>query len=229
MALTFDLHVHTDFSYDGCDGIDAIIERAKRVGLDGVAITDHNTVEGALFALEYVKENDIDLIVIPGVEISTSMGHLIALGVKDDIPAGMSPEKTIEITRDIGGVIIAPHPFHPFRHSIGNPGKLDIDAIETFNSRYLTGSSNRKASRYARKSEIPAVAGSDAHVAEAVGLGRTEIESSDSMRSILEGIRNGHTRVVGLITPPRLYLYHEYRRSHRLKDEGYIWYHRGSN
>jgi hypothetical protein len=212
MALKFDLHIHTNFSPDAYDTVERIIKRAKRVGLDGLAITDHNTIEGAKKAVRYVKENSIDLVVIPGVEVLTSRGHLIALGVEKNIPTGLPAEEMVEICREMGCTIVVPHPFHPFRHSMGDINGLEVDAIETFNSRYITGHSNKKAMRYAQLHDIPVVAGSDAHVAEAVGYGITEIDADPNVHSVLKGIREGHTRIRGCMTPPRLHLYHAYKR-----------------
>ena len=186
--MTLDLHVHTNYSHDGHDSIEKIIESAIAKKLDGIAICDHDTMEGSYAAREYVADNHLDLIIIPGIEVTTSKGHLIVLGVEEGIEKGLSPEETIRIAREKEKgkekkgtvVIIAPHPFHPFRHSIGNlcmHSELDnIDAIEIFNSRYFFGIANEIARRKAVRRNIIAVAGSDAHSAECVGLATVEVE-----------------------------------------------------
>jgi predicted metal-dependent phosphoesterase TrpH len=196
-TLTLDLHVHTNYSHDGRDSVKGIIERAIAKKLDGIALCDHDTREGFFAARKYVADTNANLILIPGMEVTTSQGHLLLLGIEEEIEKGLSPEETIRIARqkekDGNGtvVIIAPHPFHPFRHSIGNfcthPG---IDAIETFNSRYVTGVANRIASRTAARGGITAVAGSDAHSAEYVGLATVavEIESGDEQKTEYEAI-----------------------------------------
>jgi predicted metal-dependent phosphoesterase TrpH len=196
-TLTLDLHVHTNYSHDGRDSVKRIIERAIAKKLDGIALCDHNTMDGFFAAQKYVADTNANLILIPGIEVTTSKGHLLLLGIEDGMEKGLSPEETIQIARqkekDGNGtvVIIAPHPFHPFRHSIGNfcthPG---IDAIETFNSRYISGVANRIASRTAARGGITAVAGSDAHSAEYVGLATVavEIESGDEQKTEYEAI-----------------------------------------
>lgn len=211
-TLTFDLHVHTNYSHDGRASIEEIIESAIAKKLDGVVICDHDTMEGSYAARKYVADNDRNLIIIPGIEVTTSEGHLIVLGVEEGIGKGLSPEETIRIAREKEKenkgtvVIIAPHPFHPFRHSIGNlcvRPELDIDAIETYNSRYFFGFANEMARRTAARNNITAVAGSDAHSAECVGLATVEVEvgiaqnpeSKTRVEAILKGIKEGKVRI----------------------------------
>jgi len=130
--LRFDLHVHSNFSRDGYDSIDSILKRAKEIGLNGIAITDHNTIEGGLtgakmagalgldlMVIPGVGALGLDLMVIPGVEVSTARGHLVVLGITKDIPPDLPVDETIKIARDMGGIVIVPHPFHPFRHGLG--------------------------------------------------------------------------------------------------------------
>jgi predicted metal-dependent phosphoesterase TrpH len=205
-TITLDLHVHTNYSHDGRASIENIIESAIAEKLDGIAICDHNTMDGSSAARKYVVDNELDLIIIPGIEVSTSEGHLIVLGVEEGIEKGLSPEETIRIAREKEKekngtvVIIAPHPFHPFRHSIGNfcthPG---IDAVEVFNSRYLSGTANKIASRKAAHKNLSAVAGSDAHSAECVGLATVEVEvdvpQKPEYEAILRELKEGKVRI----------------------------------
>jgi predicted metal-dependent phosphoesterase TrpH len=196
-SLIVDLHVHTNYSHDGRDSVKRIIERAIVKKLDGIALCDHDTMEGFYAARKYVADLATNLLLIPGIEVTTSRGHLLVLGVEDGIEKGLSPEETIRIARQQEKegegpvVIIAPHPYHPFRHSIGNfcthPG---IDAIEVFNSRYVTGIANRLASKTAARVGITTVAGSDAHSAEYVGLATVavEIASGDEEKTDYEAI-----------------------------------------
>lgn len=184
-TLTLDLHVHTNYSHDGRASIEEIIESAIAKKLDGIAICDHDTMAGSYAAQKYVADNSKNLIIISGIEVSTSKGHLLLLGIKDEegIEKGLSPEETIRRARQkekdekAPVVIIAPHPFHSFRHSIGNfctrPG---IDAIEVFNARYFTGVANTRAMRTAARHDKIAVAGSDAHSADCVGLATVGVE-----------------------------------------------------
>jgi len=202
MTLTLDLHIHTNYSHDGRDTVEKIIESAIAQQLDGIAICDHDTIAGSHAAREYVAKHNQDLIVIPGIEVTTAKGHLLVLGLETGIAKGLSVEETIRIAREKEReqrstvVIIAPHPFHPFRHSIGNvclhPG---IDAVETYNSRYFLGVANKIAHIKAVRNNITQVVGSDAHSAECVGLATVEVETRVETEAILKELKEGDVRI----------------------------------
>ncbi|MDD1719157.1 MAG: PHP domain-containing protein [Methanoregulaceae archaeon] len=202
--LIADLHVHTSFSRDGESSVAEVLARAEEVGIDVVAITDHDTVDGAKEALGRKSK----VVIIPGLEISTRQGHLIALGITETIPAGMDVLDTIALARSKGAVLILPHPFHMWRHGVARRYRdalLEVDAIEVFNSRYIVGSANRKAARAARRIGKPCVGGSDAHNARYLGFGRTLIDAEPDAGSVLAAIRAGRTAAVGKMTPLRTY------------------------
>lgn len=207
MFLKLDLHIHSCFSLDAQNSIEEIVKRAKKIGLDGIAITDHDTINGAIAAKKYVEENSIDLVIIPGVEVTTSKGHIIVLGILEEITKKLSPKETIKKAKELGGIVIVPHPFHPFRHGVGDFGNLDVDAVEVFNSRYITGYSNKKADKIAKINGYPAVAGSDAHMVEAIGFGVTKVDAKPELNSILDGIKKGRTKLTRHKTPLSIYLY----------------------
>ena len=196
MSLTLDLHVHTNYSHDGHDSVEKIIASAIAQKLDGIAICDHDTMDGSFAAREYVADNHLDLIIIPGMEVTTSKGHLLVLGIEEKIDRGLSPAETIKIAREKNDtiVIIVPHPFHPFRHSIGNV-QSGIDAIEIYNSRFFTGLGNKIARITAARNNITAVAGSDAHSADCVGLATVIVESEPDPKAILRAIKQGKVRL----------------------------------
>ena len=196
MSLTLDLHVHTNYSHDGHDSVEKIIASAIAQKLDGIAICDHDTMDGSFAAREYVADNHLDLIIIPGMEVTTSKGHLLVLGIEEKIDRGLSPAETIKIAREMNDavVIIVPHPFHPFRHSIGNV-QSGIDAIEIYNSRFFTGLGNKIARITAARNNITAVAGSDAHSADCVGLATVIVESEPDPKAILRAIKQGKVRL----------------------------------
>ena len=202
--LTCDLHVHTNFSKDGESSVEEILKRAEEVGLDAIAITDHDTVDGARRALACRTS----VLVIPGIEVSTKQGHLLVLGVTEVIPAGLDVNATVEIARRMGGVLILPHPYHRLRHGVAlrrKAGMGIVDAVEAFNSRYIVGSANRKAAKIARRMGKPCVGGSDAHNAKFVGFGRTFVDAEPTVASILQAIRDGKVRSGGKKTPLRTY------------------------
>lgn len=196
--MKFDLHIHSCHSHDCLLQIDDILKQAVKKGLDGIAVTDHNKVEGSLQARARAKELNLPLIVLPGMEVSTTKGHLLVLGITENIPYGLSPEKTIEIVRERGGVVIPSHPFK--MKGIGRVDGLDIDAIETFNSSCLFNE-NADAKKMAISLGINEVGGSDSHLLDTIGFGITEIDAEPEETAVIQAIRNGKIRSSGRRTP----------------------------
>ena len=201
--LRFDLHVHSDYSKDGMSSVEKILKAAAARGLDGVAITDHDTAAGGRYALEVVDKVAPGLLVIPGEEVTTRSGHLIVLGITRDIPGGMSVADTIAEARRQGGIVVVPHPYNRPRH--GMPIPKGADAAEVYNSRYILGVHNRRATARARKLGLPEVAGSDAHQASLVGNAITLINANKNLKDVLEAIRQGKTSIDVKKTPVYLY------------------------
>ena len=136
--LTCDLHVHSNFSKDGESSVEEILRQAEAVGLDAIAMTDHDCVDGAKKALT-IKTS---VLVIPGIEVSTLQGHLLVLGVTEIIPAGLDVRETVRIARRLGALVILPHPYHMWRHGVARRIRVAmtiVDAVEAFNSRYIVG------------------------------------------------------------------------------------------
>ena len=202
--LACDLHVHSNFSKDGESSIEEILKRAEEAGLDAIAITDHDSVDGVKRALACTTT----VLVIPGIEVSTKQGHLLVLGVTDLIPAGLDVIVTVEIARRMGALAILPHPYHMWRHGVARRKKAGmniVDAVEVFNSRYIVGSANTKAARIAKRLGKPCVGGSDAHNARFVGFGRTFVDAEKNVPAILDAIRAGKVSCGGKKTPLRTY------------------------
>ena len=200
--MKFDLHVHSSCS-DGRDAVETILQAAIRRGLFGLSITDHDTLKGSEQAKRIIREERLDLVLIPGAEVTTSEGHLLCLGIEELPPRGLSPEETADIAREQGGISIVPHPYHPFRHAIGRIP--DCDAVEVYNSKHLFGIANARARLGARRRHLPMVAGSDSHFAATVGLGVTDLPAEDAEEAVA-AIRAGRTRVIGRRTPPRFFI-----------------------
>lgn len=202
--LSVELHTHSSLSYDGRDPIELLLEQAAAVGLDALAITDHDEIEASIAAAEQAEE--YGLVGIPGMEVSSAAGHVLGLGIHERVPAGLSFGETLDRIREQDGVVVVPHPFQKSRSgvmaNITESELAEADAIEVYNSRLLTGRGNRKAKRFAERNELPQTAGSDAHISEMVGQAVTRIGANDrSSEAILEAILEGRTTVEGKRTP----------------------------
>ncbi len=174
-----DLHVHSTYS-DGVATVEAILYHASaHTDLDVIAITDHNTLAGALRAMELA--GNFRVAVIPGMEVSTTEGDLLALFVTEPVAAGMPFVDTARRVREIGGLPIAPHPFDLLARGVGarrlrriqeeHPGL--IAGIEVINGSLLTPVGNHRAEKLRWELGLPGIGGSDAHMLEDVGLART--------------------------------------------------------
>ena len=204
--MKIDMHVHTHYSHDSNMKPEELISAARARALDAVCVVDHRTTEGALECVERAKGTD--LLVIPGQEVRTLEGEIIALGITKDIENDMSLLETCESIKKQSGFIIVPHPFDKFRSGIGNSinNILNyVDAIEVFNSRILFGKFNQKAAEIARKNNIPAVAGSDAHFPNEIGNAYMILECEKSEQAIFRAIREGRARLVTNKTGLRRY------------------------
>lgn len=182
--IKLDLHLHSEFSEDGIGSPKELIKNLKKRGLQGMSITDHNSIEGSLRALKIAPK---DFIVIPGVEISTKDGHMIALDVKENIPKGLPIEETVENIIDLGGTPIVPHIYRNMSgikeiklKSIINK----ISAIEVFNS-CSTPQSILKMVNLAKKLNLGGTGGSDSHEPEYAGWGYTVVDTTDFDRDTI--------------------------------------------
>ncbi|MDF1557944.1 MAG: PHP domain-containing protein [ANME-2 cluster archaeon] len=199
--MRFDLHVHSCYSKDCASPVESILSQACSIGLDGIAICDHDTIEGSQQAQRLIEENGIKLVVVPGVEVTTNRGHLLVLGDSDGFPKNMDPKDIIRLARAQDCLVVAPHPYKGYPKSLGDVSDLDVDAIETLNSRYILGRFNAKAVQMAEELELPMLGNSDAHFVEMVGRAYSEIESGPSVDAIFKAISSGKTTVHGTRTP----------------------------
>jgi len=208
-VLTVELHSHSALSHDGRDPVDLLLEQAAAVGLDALAVTDHDEIDASIEAAEQAADHG--LIGIVGMEVSSAAGHILAFGIEELIPPGLGYDETLERIHDQGGIAVIPHPFQKSRHGVAPHVTEDqlasADAIEVYNSRLFTGRSNRQAERFAIERGLPMTAGSDAHISELVGQAITEVGADDrTPEAILDAIRHGRTSVIGQRTPWRVSL-----------------------
>ena len=185
----FDLHLHTCYSEDGHEKPETMAKVLKRKGFAGMAITDHNTVEGAL-----KKYHFNEFIVIPGIEVSTDRGHILGIGVQDRITKKRA-EDVIDEIHDNGGVAIFAHPYRIFSGAIKNFEGLKFDGIETFNARSFP-SQNKRAAKLAAGMGGATTGGSDAHYSWEAGRGYTVMEA-ESVDEVVEKILKKETKSGG--------------------------------
>ncbi|MFB6170340.1 MAG: PHP domain-containing protein [Haloarculaceae archaeon] len=205
--LSVELHCHSALSHDGRDPVDLLLEQAQAVGLDALAVTDHDAIEASLEAAKLAP--DYGLVGIPGMEVTSAAGHVLAIGVDSLVPPGLPFTETLDRIHELGGIAIVPHPFQKSRSGVApnvTPDELaSADAIEIYNSRLLTGRANRRAERFARSRGLPVTAGSDAHISEMVGQAVTEVDADErTLAAVLDAVREGRTTVTGKRTPWRI-------------------------
>jgi len=207
LVLRVELHTHTKRSHDGRDPVDLLLGQAAAVGLDAMAVTDHDDIEASLEAAELAP--DYGLVGIPGTEVTSEAGHVLALGVHESIDRGLPFLETLDRIHAAGGIAVVPHPFQKSRSGVGayvsHAELASADALEVYNSRLLTGRGNRRAKAFAVEHGLPMTAGSDAHISEMVGQAVTRIDTDErSVEAITDAIRAGRTVVEGRRTPWRI-------------------------
>lgn len=206
-VLSIDCHVHTADSYDSTATVERVVRQAQEAGLDGFVVTDHDRIERSKRTA--TRAADFGLIGIPGVEVSTADGHLLAIGVTSRPVPGRPLDETVEAVRDDGGVAVIPHPFQRSRHGVSSDAISDCDGVEVFNAHSLTGIRNRQAEQFAEARDYPRFGGSDAHRASFVGRGVTHVEvdvAQPTAEDVVAAMRAGRTHASGHRTPSLRYL-----------------------
>ncbi|MCX7855161.1 MAG: PHP domain-containing protein [Anaerolineae bacterium] len=198
-SLTCDLHTHTFYSRDCLVSPERFLETCRRRGLDRVAVTDHNTIAGAL----RLKEMDPERIIV-GQEIRTTHGELIAYFLTEPVLPDLPPQEAIAAVRAQGGVVGISHPLdRARREAIGWAGVEtlleEVDFLEGFNARCLFAADNPAAQALARAHNLPVTAGSDAHSLWELGRAVTRMPPFDSPESFLEALRSA--RIEGRVSP----------------------------
>jgi len=199
--LKLDLHLHSCYSNDGIGSLEDQIKSLQKHGLQGMALTDHNTVKGCIKIQKIVPK---DFLVIPSSEVSTADGHLLALNVTEDIKRGLSVEETVEYIIDAGGEPIVPHLFRllsGIKKEKLRKIQSKISAIEVFNGCSLP-SSNLKSAKVAHAFNLGGTGGSDSHDPLYAGYAYTVFDSTDlQIDTILSEIKKKKTWGEGLTMP----------------------------
>ena len=175
--LKIDLHMHTHFSHDSGAPSKSIVDRCVRTGLNCIAVTDHNTIRGALEV-----QSIAPFPVIIGEEIKSSAGDIIGLFLKEEVPKGLSPLDTVEAIKAQGGLVSVPHPFDRLRPSAIKYEALKeilpcVDIMEVFNAHNLLMRDNERAAAFSQEHHLVAASVSDSHTS--LELGRTYMEVPD--------------------------------------------------
>lgn len=191
-----DLHIHTSVS-DGLFTPRQLLDHVARLGtLDVIAITDHDRLEGSLWA--YARRDRYPFDIVPGVEVSSAEGHILALWVTRPVPAGLSMAETAAAIHEQGGLAVLAHPFFRQMGNVRRAAKAyckdrgyliraGLDGIEGFNAAVIVPGTNRTARRVGQRIGLAVTGGSDAHTLGAVGMGQTRFEgrSADDLRCAL--------------------------------------------
>ncbi|PYK51784.1 MAG: metal-dependent phosphoesterase [Verrucomicrobia bacterium] len=185
MPFNIDLHTHSFFSGDGVSSPEDLIAAARAKGLNGIAITDHNTcdavnylLEKGLMRLDGLPVNDF--LVLPGVEVTTADGHLLCIGAELPYLKGKPAREVCDIIHERGGLAIPPHPYDLFRAGIrfSTLETLPVDAIEVFNA----ATTLRRYNRYAFKTDDFSVKGILAQILKSNELNQKYQTPRDSLR-----------------------------------------------
>jgi hypothetical protein len=192
--MKYELHCHSCYSKgskipaEGIPRPEEIIREAKRIGLSGVAITDHKTTACWKAAAKEAKKQGI--LFIPAVELQTKAGHMIALGINEAVENFLGAEESVEKIHAAAGIAIAPHPFDIRGEGLGRLAFL-ADAVEIFNSLSIDKISNRFMLSRFKRSSMPRVVGSDAHTLAMLGSA-VNIMDADDIDGVLKSIRKGN-------------------------------------
>jgi predicted metal-dependent phosphoesterase TrpH len=199
MLHRFDLHVHSFFSGDASSSPEDLIAAARRKGLSGIAITDHNSCESAIYCLDHGLMNEegtpIDgFLVVPGVEVSTADGHLLCIGTTLPQMIGEPAIKVEKVIHEHGGVAIPAHPYDKWRAGIREEvlKQMQTPVLEAFNAAVTSRNFNVQAKAFATAHGRKMTAGSDAHHASAVGTAGTAYDLDEfSVAGLLRAIVRG--------------------------------------
>lgn len=211
-----DLHIHTIYSPDGTGTVRAVLKRAAEVGLDVIAITDHDEIRAALEGANLAPAYGLH--VIPGCEVSTAEGHLLALFIHRCPPAGLSLSDTVRWVRDQGGLCVIPHPGHGYQglrfqaiqRALSDPEIAPfLVGIEVFNASLFRPRQNHIAMATVQRMGLPLalVSNSDAHMVQMIGSAATHFPGR-TPEDLREALINRRTEVALAQSrfPPALFL-----------------------
>jgi len=186
-----DLHIHTAYSMDCTMSLEQIIARCLEVGINCLAVADHNTIAGALKLKEIAP-----FPIIIGEEILTLGGEVIGLFLSQEIPSKLSIEETVAQIKAQDGLVCIPHPYDRLRLSVFRDQVFEdimpeVDIIEAFNARSLSPGSSTRAWQLAQKYGKLVSAGSDAHTPSEIGNACVEMPEFNDKDEFLASLAKG--------------------------------------
>jgi predicted metal-dependent phosphoesterase TrpH len=186
-----DLHIHTAYSMDCTMSLEQIIARCLEVGINCLAVADHNAISGALKLKEIAP-----FTIIVSEEILTLDGEIIGMFLSQEIPSKLSIEETTARIKAQGGLVCIPHPcdrlrLSVFRDQVFEHIMPEVDIIEVFNARSLSPGSSARAQQLAQKYGKLASAGSDAHTPSEIGNACVEMPEFSGKDEFLASLAEG--------------------------------------
>jgi predicted metal-dependent phosphoesterase TrpH len=171
------LHIHSQYSPDSRSKPERIVKRALELGLGAIAVTDHNSWKGWLATSEISPK---ELLIVPGAELSTERGDLLALFVREEVRTNTFAE-AVDAIHNQGGLAVVPHPGASPR--LRNEDISLADGLEIFNAT-LSRKANGRAELLAKELGKPGIASSDAHLISEIGNGRTRVPTCTSIEDL---------------------------------------------
>ena len=205
-----ELHSHTLYSKDCLIKLDDVIRTCQQRGIDRIAITDHNTAAGGLELAKLAPD-----LIIPGEEIMTTEGEILAFFVKETVPAGLTPAETIKRLRDQGAVISVAHPYDRVRKGAWVESELlkivaDVDALEVFNARCIFPEDNAKALAFAQEHSKPSTVGSDGHITYEYGHATLRMQPFEGAGDFYEALKTAALETS--LSPSWVHLFSSYAK-----------------
>ncbi|MFC1940498.1 PHP-associated domain-containing protein [Chloroflexota bacterium] len=189
--LKADFHIHTEYSMDCNTSLQEIIDRCVETGINCIAVSDHDSIEGAL-----KMQGLAPFPVIVAGEILTPQGEVMGMFLKEEVPIALPIEQAIARIKAQDALVCLPHPFDTFRGLRLDGKRLEalaeqVDIIEVFNARSPLLRHSTKARAFARKYNIPEIAGSDAHTPGEIGSTYVEMREFNGKDDFLQALRKG--------------------------------------
>lgn len=175
--------------------VETILKVAVKRGIKILSLTEHDSFESYFAVQKMIEEKNLDILLIPGIEVSSKGGHILGYGIKHLIPRGLSIQETIDKIHEQGGVVVAAHPYGPYKSLRGAIFKHNFDALE-ISPGILPQNLNRKTVKAAKKLGLPYLNSRDAHSARSIVRNVTYFsDETQTIEDVLKAIKTGNFRL----------------------------------